>query len=291
MVRDREFALAHDLGFRYSLNSLTVEAKMSGLEFTKEAAKRIAKNYLRKDVVSQRLETIRQLDLSGGERVLDIGCGPGFLCESMGEIVGRRGAVVGIDVSTDLIAQCNQRKTSAWLSYAIGDAAKLDQADASFDAVVCTQVAEYVPDVDRILAEAFRVLKPGGRTIFLATDWDTVVWHSENPERMASVMKSWQAHCAHLHLPRSLAYRLVKAGFRFDGAAVYPILNLRYDEDSYSKGLAWGIRDFVAPRNEVSAEDLNEWYSEFERLSVAGRYFFSTNRYIFKASKPAPHTH
>jgi hypothetical protein len=51
---------------------------------------------------------------------------------------------------------------------------------------------------------------------------------------MALVMKSWEAHCAHQHLPRSLAYRLVNAGFRVNGAAVHPILNLQYDEDSYS---------------------------------------------------------
>ena len=56
---------------------------------------------------------------------------------------------------------------------------------------------------------------------------------------------------------------------------------------SYSKGLAKVIRDFVARKKHVSADDLNDWHSEFERLSEAGRYFFSTNRYIFKASKPA----
>jgi ubiquinone/menaquinone biosynthesis C-methylase UbiE len=259
---------------------------MSGLEFTKEAAKRLEKTYLTSDVVAQRSETIRQLDLSSGERVLDIGCGPGYLCESMGEIVGPRGAVVGIDISTDLIALCNQRKTSAWLSYAIGDATKVNQADASFDVVVCTQVAEYVPDVDRLVSEAFRVLKPGGRTLFMATDWDAVVWHSENPDRMALVMKSWEAHCAHPRLPRSMQYRLVNAGFRFDGAAVFPILNLRCDDDSYSNGLAKVVREFVARKKDVSADDLDEWHGEFQRLSQAGRYFFSTNRYIFKASKP-----
>ena len=148
---------------------------MSGLEFTKEAAKQLEKAYLKRDVVAQRLETIRQLDLSSGEGVLDIGCGPGYLCESMGEIVGRHGAVVGIDISPDLIALCSRRKPSTWLSYATGDATKVDQPDASFDVVVCKQVAEYVPDVDRVLSEAFRVLKPGGRTIFVATDWDAVV--------------------------------------------------------------------------------------------------------------------
>ena len=85
---------------------------MTGLEFTDESAKQLEKVYLTRDIIAQRLETIWQLHLSGGERVLDIGCGPGYLCESMGEIVGRRGAVVGIDISTDLIALCNRRKPS-----------------------------------------------------------------------------------------------------------------------------------------------------------------------------------
>ena len=263
---------------------------MSGMEYTKENAKRLEKIYLTSDVKAQRAEIIRQLNLSPGESVLDIGCGPGYLCERMAEIVGRSGAVVGIDISTDLIALCNQRKASAWLSYAVGDATKVNQADASFDVVVCTQVAEYVPDVDRVLSEAFRVLKPGGRTVFVATDWDAVVWYSENPERMALVMKSWEEHCAHPRLPRSMAHKLVGAGFRFDGASVFPILNLQYDDDSYSKGLAQGIRDFVARKKDVSANDLSEWHSEFEHLSEAGRYFFSTNRYIFKASKPTTQT-
>jgi arsenite methyltransferase len=263
---------------------------MTGLEFTNEAAKQLEKTYLTGDIIAQRFETIRQLNLSDGERVLDIGCGPGYLCESMGEIVGRHGAVVGIDISSDLIALCNRRKASTQLSYAVGDATNVNQTDASFDVVVCTQVAEYVPDVDRVLSEAFRVLKPGGRTVFVATDWDAVVWHSEDPERMALVMKSWEEHCAHPHLPRSMAYRLIRAGFRFDGAAIFPILNLKCDDDSYSKGLAKGVRDFVGRKKDVSADDLNEWHGEFERLSEAGRYFFSTNRYIFKASKPAAHT-
>jgi arsenite methyltransferase len=268
---------------------LPVEAKMAGLEFASEAAKQLERVYLARDIVAQRVETIRHLNLSRGERVLDIGCGPGYLCESMGEIVGRQGAVVGIDISTDLIALCNRRKASTWLSYAIGDATKIDQGDASFDVVVCTQVAEYVLDVDRVLSEAFRVLRPGGRTVFVATDWDAVVWYSENPDRMALVMKLWEEHCAHPHLPRSLVYKLANAGFRFDGASVFPILNLQCDDDSYSKGLAPLIRDFVAGKKGVSADDLSEWHSEFERLSEAGRYFFSTNRYIFKASKPDAH--
>jgi arsenite methyltransferase len=64
---------------------------MTGLQFTDEAARQLEKAYLSRDVTAQRSETIRHLSLCAGERVLDIGCGPGFLCESMAEIVGPEG--------------------------------------------------------------------------------------------------------------------------------------------------------------------------------------------------------
>jgi arsenite methyltransferase len=258
---------------------------MSGLTFTEDAARHLARVYRTTDVVAQRSETMKQLALSPGERVLDIGCGPGFLCESIAAAVGSDGAVTGIDISGDLIALCRSRNPPQWLSYAVGDATQIAQPDASFDVVVCTQVAEYVPDVDRVLAETFRVLRRGGRAVFVATDWDVVVWHSEKPDRMASVMKSWESHCAHPRLPRSLSSRLVRAGFRLDGVVVFPILNLRWHDDTYSKGLSGLIRDFVGRKNDLPSEYPREWYDEFAQLSEAGRYFFSTNRYIFRASR------
>jgi hypothetical protein len=56
-------------------------------------------------------------------------------------------------------------------------------------------------------------------------------------------------------------------------------------KSDYSKGLSGLIRDFVGRKNELPPQDPKEWYDEFARLNEAGRYFFSTNRYIFRASK------
>src|SRR5262245_1172291 len=174
---------------RASLACGPEKAAMSGLEFSEDAARQLEKLYRTRDIVAQRSETIRQLHLRSGERVLDVGCGPGFLCESIAEIVGRDGAVTGIDISSDLIALCNRRNPPTWLSYIVGDATDIGEPDACFDVVTCTQVAEYVPDVGRVVSETFRVLRPGGRALFVATDWDGVIWHSQKLERMRSVMK------------------------------------------------------------------------------------------------------
>jgi len=259
---------------------------MSGLQFTEEAAQQLETLYMTRDVVAQRTATLEKMCLVEGEHAIDMGCGPGYLCEAIGDKVGNCGRVVGIDVSPDLIAYAEQRNQRPWLTYRVGDATLVEEADGVFDLVACTQVAEYIPDVDKAISEAFRVLKPGGRAVFVATDWDAVIWHSDNPARMNAVMQTWEAHCAHPQLPRSISERLRKAGFNVDGASVFPILNLDWGDDTYSKGMTALIRDFVAGQKRLSQRDLRDWEEELPRLSGEGRYFFSSIRFIFQASRP-----
>ena len=87
-------------------------------------------------------------------------------------------------------------------------------------------------------------------------------------------MKSWEGHIAHPHLPMSMASRFIKAGFHFDGAAVFPILNLQYDDDSYSKGLAQIVRNFVAGKNDISADDLKGLARRVGAIERSRKIFF-----------------
>ena len=245
---------------------------MSGLTFTNQAAKRLEALYTTAEVVAQRSETLKKLNLAEGDSVIDLGSGPGFLCESMADIVGPSGRVLGIDISADLVHLSEQRNHRRWLSYRVGDATGVNEPDASVDVVTCTQVAEYITEVDRVVSEAFRVLKRGGRAVFVATDWDGVIWHSDAPARMAAVMRSWEAHCAHPRLPRTLARQLAAGGFVLQEAAVFPILNLQWSDSAYSKGLAGIIREFVAKRGGIDDDVLTAWAEELPRLSEQGRY-------------------
>ncbi|WP_209599705.1 methyltransferase domain-containing protein [Ruegeria sp. HKCCSA071] len=117
------------------------------MEYDDAAAERLEAVYLGPDVVSQREDTLQRISVQKGERVLDIGSGPGFLAAQIADQTGPGGEVVGIDISEQMVDRATKRSEHDWLSYRCADATELPFEDSYFDVVVSTQVAEYVPDV------------------------------------------------------------------------------------------------------------------------------------------------
>ena len=167
------------------------------LWFDEEASRRSEATYMTADVVEQRRAVRAALALRRGEKVLDIGAGPGLLAHEMAAEVGAEGSVDGIDPSESMLVLARRRRPpdgAAETRLVAGDACALPFPDASFDAAVATQVYEYVQDMPAALAEAFRVLRPGGRLLVLDTDWGSIVWHSGDAERTRRVLAAWDEH-------------------------------------------------------------------------------------------------
>lgn len=257
-----------------------------GMNFDAETARRLLKSYLTDDVVEQRRAIRAALALQPGEDVLDIGSGPGLLAVEMAREVGASGSVTGVDPSEEMlaIARSQQSSDAQRLTYLVGTATELPVPDAAFEAVTSTQVYEYVPDMPSALAEARRVLRPGGRLVVLDTDWDSIVWRSSDDLRMERVLTAWDEHLADAHLPRRLPGLLRAAGFALTSAEVIPLLNVGYRPDTYSAGLIAFVAAFVPGRLGVQADEVAAWEADLRALGED--YFCSLNRYLFVATVP-----
>lgn len=263
------------------------DADLAGMNYDDAAAERLEAVYLGPDVIRQREDTLRRLAVKAGEQVLDIGSGPGFLSDALAVQTGSSGKVVGVDISEQMVQRASSRAKQDWLSYEVADATSLPFADGSFDVVVSTQVAEYVPDINAFCSEVFRVLKAGGRGIVLATDWDAVCWHSENPERMERVLQAFAPHCANSKLPRTLASKLRNAGLSVDDVSYFSIVNVDRYDGCYGEMVVPFISAYIKGQGTVSESELSDWAKEQDELNVRGEHFFSTGRFSFAVTKPS----
>ena len=261
------------------------------MPFDEDLTRRLVDMYTTAEVVAQRDATLEILNPQLGERVLDVGSGPGFLAAGIAGRVGQSGAVSGIDPSESMIAYASGLASapgSAPMTFALGEATALGFPDQSFDAVVSTQVFEYVPDIGTALAEVHRVLVPGGRVLILDTDWDSVVWHTSDRDRHARVMSAWQEHLADPWLPRTLTGRLESAGLTVQSRDVLVLFNPAFGPGTFSAGVMQLIANFVPGRRGVTDEEAAAWLADLQELGARAEYFFSINRYLFLARRLDP---
>jgi SAM-dependent methyltransferase len=254
--------------------------------FDEKESRRVEQIYLTPDIVEQRARVLEALLLRSEEHVADLGCGPGLLAVDMARQVGPVGDIQCIDASDSMVALA-ERRLAAYPNVHVrtGDVAALPYGDRSLDAAVCTQVYEYVPDVDRALAELYRVLKPGGRAVIVDSDWESCVWNSSDPARMRRVLDSWDKHCAHPHLPATLARRLRAASFEVHQVSVVALINDRYDPDTYSYGMIPALAGWA--RKQYGEDEAKAWSEDLRVLGGCGDYFFSLNRYLFVVHRAA----
>jgi SAM-dependent methyltransferase len=260
-------------------------------KFDAAGATRMERMYASPPIVEQRVRTRALLALKAGERGLEIGCGVGFLACEMAREVGSNGRIACLDNSPDMIAAAQKRAgregVAERLQFVVGDATKLDFPSGSFDFVVAVQVYLYVAEIERALAEAARVLRPNGRLVIVDTDWDSCVWLTSDRERHRRITEARLREFGQPHLPPALPRLLQRAGLDLVKIEAYPVLNLHYDEDSFSAGLMDSTPKIVTQFG-ISAAEANAWLEDLKSRTADGEYFFSLNRYLFLA-RPTKH--
>jgi SAM-dependent methyltransferase len=151
------------------------------------------------------------IDLRPGETVLDLGSGGGIDVLLSARRVGPTGFAYGLDMTDDMLALAreNQQAVGATnVEFLKGNIEAIPLPDSSVDVVISNCVINLSSDKDRVLREAFRVLRPGGR--FAVSD---VVTHGEVPDEVRQSMLLWVGCIAGALEEDDYRAKLAAAGF------------------------------------------------------------------------------
>ena len=150
-------------------------------------------------------------DLKPGEVVLDLGSGGGIDCFLAARAVGPSGRVIGVDFTpamVDLASANADRLGVDNVTFKLGPIEAIPQPDATVDAVISNCVIVLAPDKDAVFAEAFRVLKPGGR--LMVSD---MVITEPLPEEVVKDLLQWASCVAGAEAEDTYLERIRRAGF------------------------------------------------------------------------------
>ncbi|MFJ6657338.1 methyltransferase domain-containing protein [Streptomyces sp. NPDC091377] len=153
-------------------------ARVSGRVFESAVPDRIG--YLDRVAVTEQARSYKgvmaeALAVRPGHTALDLGCGPGTDLGALAEAVTASGRVFGLDVDEEMVERARDRtRDLPSVEVRLGDLHTLPFEDGSVDRARTDRVLQHVTDPPRALAEAHRVLRPGGRLVLGEPDWDSL---------------------------------------------------------------------------------------------------------------------
>lgn len=215
---------------------------------------------------------LRRVELPPQARVLEVGCGTGGVARTLAAWPGVA-AVVGLDPSPIFLARARElARTIPNLSFQLGDGRALPLAPEQFDLVVFHTTLSHVPEPQGVLAEAHRVLRPGGTLAVFDGDYATATVAGGPCDPLETCVEAFRGGYVHdPWLVRRLTGLLAGSGF-----AVEAMCSHGYVEAG--KGgymLSWIERgaELLQQQGRIGAAQVEAFKNEARRRSDSGSWF------------------
>ncbi|WP_433331079.1 methyltransferase domain-containing protein [Spirillospora sp. CA-294931] len=216
------------------------------------------------------------LRLAPGDQAADVGCGAGL---AVAELAGRDVRAVGLDADPAMIKLAGERVPEG--DFRVADARDLPFETASLAGYRVDKVLHALDDPETAIAEAHRVLRPGGRIVVLGQDWDTMVIDSDRPELTRTIVHTRADAVPSPRVARRHRNLLLDAGFEevtvevhtgtFTTGALLPLLS--------------DMAESTCSTGAVSAADADAWAAEQRERAQSDRVFIAVPIFLAAATR------
>lgn len=199
-----------------------------------------------------------------GDTVLDVGCGAGL---SVAEIDAEGAHTIGLDLDARMLDAARRRHPAG--EFVLAGAEALPLADGVARAYRAERLFHAVADPERALAEAYRVLAPGGRVVLIGQDWDAFMIESDDPALTREVVHASADAITHPSAPRRQPELLRAAGFT--GVEAEGALFVFTSDEVLPFLVQLAAR--AGRTGTVAGERVRGWLAEQRRRAAQGRLF------------------
>ncbi|WP_058282231.1 methyltransferase domain-containing protein [Ruegeria denitrificans] len=256
------------------------------LKFDAETTRLLEIAYQGAELTRRRQASFDALRPAPGETILDVGCGNGMLTAELARAVGSDGYVIGIDPSEDMTAAARERCSDyANVEFRAGAANSLPIEDESADKAVSVQVFEYIEDVDGALSDTLRCVKPGGRLVISDLHFGSLIWFSDEPDRMQKMLTSWNQHFVSGSVPERLPALIKARGDHVEDVLSFTMTDHQLRPDGLAIMMMHLMKQYTVANDHVDPAVAQLWFDEQLSLARTGRFFFSMTQFVVVVRK------
>jgi ubiquinone/menaquinone biosynthesis C-methylase UbiE len=255
------------------------------LATTTNATRRVDPLYLFQTAQTPAIRAVKErahelLAVTAGDRVVDVGCGPGIDTIALARRVGPTGFVVGVDADPGMVREADRLATregvSPFTRHVVADATALPLPNGEADACVSERLLQHLPWASAVLAtgEIVRIVRAGGRVVVTDTDWATLSIAAEDPWLERRVVQELAATFANPFSGRHLPSLLAATGLTETSVETFD-LQLSYESlefllrPAFAAGLAGRrIAPIEARRFSQGLRELQDYSQFFAHVSM-----------------------
>ena len=223
-----------------------------------------------------------RVPIRAGDRLLDLGCGTGAIARHLAARPDFTGQVIGVDHSAAFLARARAlaaQEGAGGIVFEEGDAHATALPDAAFDGVVLHTLLSHVRDPRAVVAEAARVVRPGGWVVIFDGDYAGLVF--DDPEGAVPFAAHVATLCAQPRVMRDLAATLTDTGLFLE--EVRPYAYAEVGRGGYLLGLLERLSALLIRAGDTEAS------ARVDRLRAhneAGHFFAAVTYYAYIAHRP-----